>query len=408
MQLRPILKSLLTHHKTSAALIVVEIALTCAIVCNAVFLISQRLERIREPSGMAESELSVVKFTGVARGVDPVAQTRVDLATLRALPGVRAAATVNELPFGGSSWNSSLDLRPHQPQPTLNATMWLGSEDLLKTMGLRLLAGRDFRPGEYVNFDGVNGFNGLKIDAAIITRALAHRLFPGKSAVGKAFYMGDEHPIRVIGVVERLRRPNYMVNDPTHQWGVILPVRPSYSAGASYLIRTAPDQRAHVLGAAVRALENSDPNRILLSQKTYQEIRAEHFRPDRAMAWLLVTLCAALLLITALGIVGLASFWVQQRTRQIGVRRALGATRSQILGYFQLENLVLTTAGIAVGMALAYAINLWLMKHYALPRLPAALLPIGAVVLWALGQIAVLAPARRAAAVPPAVATRSV
>ena len=125
------------------------------------------------------------------------------------------------------------------------------------------------------------------------------------------------------------------------------------------------------------------------------------------MAWLLGIVCVALLLVTALGIIGLASFWVQQRTKQIGVRRALGATRGQILRYFQTENFLLATIGIVLGMLLAYAINQLLMGKYELPRLPLYYLPVGAVLLWLLGQIAVYGPARKAASVPPAVATRS-
>jgi putative ABC transport system permease protein len=126
------------------------------------------------------------------------------------------------------------------------------------------------------------------------------------------------------------------------------------------------------------------------------------------MAWMLVAVIVALLVVTALGIVGLASFWVQQRTKQIGVRRALGATRGQVLRYFQTENFLLATLGIVLGMLLAYGINQLLMGKYELPRLPLAYLPFGAVTLWLLGQLAVFWPARRAAAVPPAVATRSV
>jgi putative ABC transport system permease protein len=110
--------------------------------------------------------------------------------------------------------------------------------------------------------------------------------------------------------------------------------------------------------------------------------------------------------VTALGIVGLASFWVGQRRRQIGVRRALGARRVDVLRYFQTENFLLATMGIVLGMALAYGVNLFLMREYELPRLPLLYLPVGAVLLWLLGQVAVLAPALRAASVPPVVATR--
>ena len=149
-------------------------------------------------------------------------------------------------------------------------------------------------------------------------------------------------------------------------------------------------------------------NRLVVEKNTTTQMREDFFRDDRSMAWLMVAVCVALLIVTALGIVGLASFWVQQRTRQIGVRRALGATRGQILRYFQTENFLLATLGIVLGMILAYGINQLLMGRYELPRLPLMYLPAGALVLWLLGQVSVFGPARRAAAVPPAVATRSV
>ena len=125
------------------------------------------------------------------------------------------------------------------------------------------------------------------------------------------------------------------------------------------------------------------------------------------MIGLLLAAAAGLLFVTALGIAGLASFWVQQRRRSIGIRRAIGATRGDILRYVQTENFLIVSGGIVLGMLLAYAVNLWLMTHYELPRLPFLYLPIGAVLLWLLGQGAVLGPALRAAAVPPVVATRA-
>ncbi|HEX7991705.1 MAG TPA: FtsX-like permease family protein, partial [Stenotrophomonas sp.] len=135
--------------------------------------------------------------------------------------------------------------------------------------------------------------------------------------------------------------------------------------------------------------------------------REVYFQQDRSMTRLLLGICLVMLLVTALGIIGLASFWVQQRTKQIGVRRALGATRRQIISYFQTENLLLTTAGIAIGMLLAYAGNLLLMNYFEIPRLPLYYLPLGAVLLFLLGQAAVIGPALRAASIPPIVATRS-
>ncbi len=125
------------------------------------------------------------------------------------------------------------------------------------------------------------------------------------------------------------------------------------------------------------------------------------------MAGILVGIIVGMLMVTALGIVGLASFWVQQRRRQIGIRRAIGATRGDILRYFQTENFLIVTGGIAVGMVLAFFLNVMLMQRYELPRMPFFYLPVGALALWTLGQLSVLAPALRAAATPPVVAMRS-
>jgi putative ABC transport system permease protein len=213
----------------------------------------------------------------------------------------------------------------------------------------------------------------------------------------------------VIGVVDKLARPNNQGGPEAYHYSMILPIWTPYTLGGNYLVRVAdPARRAEVMKAAVEALQKNGPRRIVLDQHTMEEMRGEFYRQDRAMAWMLVLVCVALLVVTALGIVGLASFWVQQRTKQIGVRRALGATRGQILRYFQTENFLLATLGIMLGMLGAYGINQLLMGTYELPRLPALYLPVGALALWLLGQLSVLGPARRAAAVPPAVATRSV
>jgi putative ABC transport system permease protein len=241
-----------------------------------------------------------------------------------------------------------------------------------------------------------------------VTKGLAARLFPGDSALGKQIYTWAKEPQTIVGIVDRLARPNDVNGAEITDCAFIAPVRPAYTVGAHYLIRVEPGLGHQVLDQAETTLMKLDPARLVLGKKTFAEVRAEYFKEDRAMAFLLVGVSLLLLVITGLGIVGLASFWVQQRTRQIGIRRALGATRSNILHYFQMENFILATAGIVLGMGLAYAINLWLMHKYQVPRLPGSFLPIGAALLWALGQLAVLGPAMRASMIAPATATRSV
>lgn len=409
MNIRPILSTLL-RHKTAASLIVLEIALSCAIICNALFLIGTRITQIYEVSGVVENELVRIQLTGIGEDQNADVQTRSDLAMLRGLPGVKNATVVNQVPFVNSSWNSSVAMHKDQKQPTLNATVYMAESAFLETFGLKLVAGRDFTADEYVDYSEIRKPDSTSvIPATIITRSMAAKLFPDGNAVGNYFYSWGDDPIRVVGVVDHLVRPSLQGGPEAHEYSMVFPLRPAYSLGGNYVLRTEPGRRDEILASAATALRGNGPERIIFddSTKTFQALRDEYYQRQRSMVWLLSTVIVALLFVTALGIVGLASFWVQQRTKQIGIRRALGATQGQILRYFQVENFLLASIGIVLGMILAYAINQLLMDQYELARLPLFYLPIGALVLWLLGQIAVLGPARRAASVPPAIATRT-
>ena len=406
MQLRPIL-STLSRHKTAALLIVLEIALTCAIVCNAVFLIVNRVERLQFPSGLADNELVYLWITSIGRDPEGPANTLIDLAALRAIPGVRSAAIVNELPYWNQSDNTGLNMAPGQKAPTMEVSVYKADAGAIDTLGLRLVAGRDFKPDEVMEGRAFDRSTDPRIPSVIIGRDVAEEIFPGRDAVGQVVYLFSDYPSRVVGVVDRLVRPQPRNADKHDLHSVILPIRQTFNAGL-YMLRTDPQQRDAVLKAAQKALDRKDGRRVAQQQGRLEDLRADFYRADRSMVWLLAGVCVALLVVTAFGIVGLASFWVQQRTKMIGTRRALGATRGQILRYFQTENLLLTSAGIALGMLAAFAINQWLMTQYELPRLPTMYLPLGALALWALGQVAVLAPARRAAALPPAHAMRGI
>jgi putative ABC transport system permease protein len=411
MDIRPILFSL-RRHKLTCCLLVLQIAFTCAIVCNTIFLIGQRLHRMNIPSGVAEQELVYVQVAYIGDRKDADARAADDLAALQSIPGVKSAALISELPFDYGSNNMDVRTDPTQRMPTLSATQYFG-ENAVQTLGVQLVEGRQLQPEEFMDLSQVftlmasKQFDKLP-KATLITRAMADRLWPGQDPLGKQFYVGQGLPFTVVGVLANLIRPGNDRLNLGAQYSTVWPVRISLTEGASFLIRCAPQDRDRVLRKAVDKLKALDPNRIVLDKGTLEQHRRDFFKNDRAMAGILVGVCLALLIVTALGIVGLASFWVSQRNRSIGVRRALGATRGNILHYFQTENFLLTTMGVVLGMVLAYGINLFLIVHYELPRMPAAYFPVGAVLLWCLGQVAVLGPALRAAAVPPVVATRSV
>jgi putative ABC transport system permease protein len=424
MQVRPIIATL-RKHKLTATLLALQVAFTCAIVCNAVFLIVQRVDRITVPSGLDEASLSLVKIDDlqVKAGSEALSLHKADVAALRRLPGIESAAIVGNVPFSHSQDSSggctSLDAieavkKAHSidiPGCAM-ADVYTGGPDTLRTLGLRLVAGRDFRSDEYLagEVDGPVDF-----PAMIVTRAFAERLFPEhpNQVVGRIVYFGGNgillgHGTPIVGVVEHLHRANF--GEPgSNDQSVLLPVEP-VRGRVLFALRSRPSDRAGVMKKALAALAEHVPSRQVSADnaQTYAHIRSDYFRRDATMVNLLLAAALGLLFVTALGITGLASFWVQQRTRTIGIRRAIGATRGDILRYFQTENFLIVTFGVVLGVALAIGLNLLLMKHYELPRLPLWYLPVGAVVLWLLGQLAVLAPALRAAKVPPVVATRSV
>ncbi|MGN6788516.1 MAG: ABC transporter permease [Rhodanobacteraceae bacterium] len=411
MEIRPILATL-RKHKLTAILLTLQVALTCAIVCNVAFMIANRAHRTLLPTGIAENNLSAISVRCIGKDENPWARHQEDLTALRAVPRVQSAVAVsfslplnrNEADYGTCPTQAALDraMQAMSIEGTgcVSPSVYDGSPGLLRTLGLDLIAGRDFRPDDYVK-------NQKDVAVAIISHELAQQLYPGQNALGKDMHVGP-HVVRVVGVVRTLLAPN-LRQPATRYYTMIWPQLPN-DAGVTYVLRSAPADRTRVLEAARVALLKADPSRIINPKRmqTYSQIRSEYFQRDTTMIGLLIASALGLLFVTALGITGLANFWVQQRTRTIGIRRAIGATRGDILRYFQTENFLIVTFGVALGVLLAVALNLLLMQHYELPRLPLWYLPVGAAVLWLLGQLAVLAPALRASRVPPVVATRSV
>ncbi|MNM56472.1 Macrolide export ATP-binding/permease protein MacB [compost metagenome] len=384
-----------------------EIALSCAIICNAVFIISNRIAELQIDSGVADDELVYLATSSLLPDVNMDALRKQDIQALSSIPGVKAASSVNQIPFGDNVWGSDVRLDANQIRPTTHASLYMDDGQLLQTYGMQVTEGRAFNADEYLDNSAFDPNKiGPSVPAIMLGRSLAQSLFPGQSAIGKLVYVWGEKqpPSPVVGVVSDVMTPGTPGSFGDRYHTMIFPIRVSNGA---YALRTTPDQRDAVLAAAVAALHATDPNRIIEQKDTLSQMRADFHRRDRAVIWLLLAVCIALLAVTAFGIIGLASFWVQQRTKQIGIRRALGATQRHILRYFQVENFILSSAGIVLGLLLAYSLNMLLMSRYELPRLPLAYLPAAAVLLWILGQIAVFGPARRAAAIPPAVATRS-
>ena len=407
----PILAAL-TRHKTAVLLMALQVALTLAIVANAIFIIGQRLDRMNRPTGADEAGLIRIlqQWPAAPAGndADSIEQLdalqRADLATLRRLPDVQDVAASMSIPLLGGYTTGEVAPDANPGGLSVHAAFYYGDEYLRKTLGLRLVAGRDFDANEIRH-----GRMRADSPVIIVTQPVADQLFPDGNALGQVVYQ-DGKPATIVGIVERLQTPMRADSDWAYN-SVLEPFRAD-DAYTGYVMRARPGREQAAIGEARKALFALNPMRLMpepwFGIHSFAEIRAKAYRADRGMALLMGVICAILLCVTAAGIVGLTSFWVAQRRRQIGVRRALGARRADIRHYFQIENLLIVGGGVAAGVLFAFGLNAWLMAHYEMAHLPTFYVAIGAAVMLMLGQAAVLAPARRASNVPPMMATRSV
>ncbi len=410
--MRHILHPLL-RHRMMPLLVMLQVALACAIACNALFLLQLKLVPMLMPDGIGHPAQLIIGTQIVPRG-KPWTSSRLREVeeALRGIPGVASVSMAGSLPMDTDSRFNG-DVGSVTTGVRTNAAIYIG-DHLLQTLDLQLVAGRDFSVDEQATqFTGVGINHG---GPTIITRALAEKLFPGVSALGQEIRIGKQANASrrtVVGVVAHLMRNDFgMADRHALDYTMLFPGIPGKWPVPAIGVRVGTagvdTVRRQVARVVKRELGAQMVVGIDARYETYLRLRERAMAQSRASVWLLAGVTLVVLIVTLAGIMGMTAYWVQQRTRQIGVRRALGARRRDILRELQWENVLVVGLGVLLGLLAALAVNLWLMHHYELQRLPWTYLPLGAVLLLALGQLAVLAPALRASRVPPVVATRSV
>jgi putative ABC transport system permease protein len=404
METGPILRALM-HNKTSFVLIALQIAVTMAIMVNAIGIIQERSTQMARSSGVDEE--NIFYLTSVVFNADANYEVQIseDLDAIRNFPGVRNAVLTNTVPLQGGGWSSGLQLEPGVDITGTGVAMYFVDEQGIDTFGVNLIAGRNFDANE-INWHDyeTNAWPPL----AIVSVGTAEELFPDEPAeaiIGKTVYVNSDEPVTIVGLLETLQAP-------WNSWSgversMLVPVKRGSSA-ARYVVRAEPGYRDEIIPQIEEMLAASGSDRLIRGIMTMEDIRKRSYLGDSAMVKLLTFIVVLLTAITGLGIVGLASFSVARRTKQIGTRRALGATKPAILRYFMLENFIISSTGVIGGAILAVGLNMWMVEAFNLQRIAWYLIPAAMITLWIVGQLAVFGPARRATNVPPALATRSV
>jgi putative ABC transport system permease protein len=400
VEILPIL-SALRRNKVGAILVTVQIGLTLAVVANALAVIQHHWTDMSRPSGLDEANIFSISNQWLGESDDLRARIDTDVAALRSLPGVVDVEATNSYPLSGNFFIGEIRKKPDQTLASAQTSLYFATVHGLTAQGLKLSSGRWFTDDE-IGTAVMNQIN--HFPSVVLTAALAKQLFPDGHALGQSVYIATDDSARVVGIVERASSAAGG-NFGNADFSTFLPIQ-LVNTFVVYVVRTHPGQQHTTMVAARQRLLSLSRLRVLSPIEPFSERRAHLYAVAAATSWLLATASALLLTITACGTVGLTMCWVAQRRRQIGMRRALGATRADILRYFHAENLLMAGAGALLGIGAGLASNLWLVKHLAMARMSPVYIAIGAVIVLALSQLAVLWPAMRAAAVPPSIAAR--
>ena len=403
MEIGPIWRAMM-RNKTGAILIALQIAVTMAIMVNAVSIMQERGRLMSRPTGIDEHNIFSITSIGFAEDFNERVTIEEDLAALRALPGVVNAIQSNSIPLSGGGWNMGLQTEPGEGVEGPSVALYFVDEHGLDTFGLNLVAGENFSATD-IGWRERSSTDWP--DKTIITRATAEALFPDdpEGALGKTVYISGDDQITITGIIEQMQAPwngwngvERVMLTPTH----------TLFKGTRYIIRTEPGMRDKLMPQVEELLAERNKDRIVRSMRTMDETRERSYRGDASMIKILTFTIVLLIAVTSLGIVGLASFSVNRRTKQIGTRRALGASKTAILRYFMTENFIISLVGVLIGAALTIGLNIVMIEAFTLTRIAWYLVPAAMLMLLVVGQAAVFGPARRASSVPPAVATRTV
>jgi predicted permease len=318
---------------------------------------------------------------------------------IAALPGVQHVGSNYLLPLSSVAlgWEP-ITVEGYVPKAAgedlIIASSGYVSPDYFRAMGIPLLKGRFFDDRDVRDAP----------DAAIVDDKLAERFWPGQDAIGKRMRRGDSGPWRtVVGVVADTKQyevdgePPITAFYPNRQLGV----------GTRYLvIKTKADPRS-LVAPITREVQALDAELPVYDVSTMEERLADSFARRRFSMFLLGVFAACASLLAAIGIYGVVSFWVSQRTRELGIRAALGARQHDIMQLVIGQAVVLVGVGIGAGLIAAFGLTRVMQRLlFGVSATDAVTFGLLAVVLGVVALVASYVPARRAAGVPPIVALR--
>lgn len=399
MEIKPILLGL-KQNKFMASIMVLQIAFTMAVLSVSVFLAAATLKEWNLPSGIPHDDVIRVTPRFYDESVNVSAAIIDDLQRIKAVDGVEAVTASDQIPFAAEDV-TEVYLSSEQEAQSYQTSIFRADEQFMSVFNLKLVAGRSFTIADVISAEEAPN------SEVMISEAMAKVLFPDDNALDKTIWLregGDA--VKVVGIYS-----DFMNGERLNYFGksyqtMILPRSVwQYGAEPHYLIRMET-------GTAVQRLEDiatifyQDQGRYLETYEVMSRIQKRMYdgRGSRALTFLVISL--VLVLITSFGIAGFTSFQVNQRRKQIGTRRALGARKADIMAYFITENSIITLFGLLLGTIVTLVFSFELSTIEQQNILDFILLAGIAIMLWLINVTAVWVPGRRAMKVSPAIVTR--
>ncbi len=326
-----------------------------------------------------------------------IALFRSVLADLKAKPGVIVVAAAQPVPFNGDRWTGSFEIegRPNKPgDPGPHGYRGIISPQYFAALRVPILAGRDFSDADRIGAQPV----------AIIDENLARQYWPNADPIGKRLRNGEHSAwATVVGVVKHVRAYTF---DSADTRGIYyMPVYQQPITYMNFLVRTAGDPQ-WAAAAIARAVHKSDPAQSIFDIATPLQRIAKALGPQQFAMELLRLFAGAALVLAAIGLYGVITFSVSRRTREIGIRSALGASRWKIVGMIAKQGLGLTIAGLVIGCAAAVVAMGFISRSFENASLDLRTLTLAVLLLGTVTLLAALLPAWRATRIDPLSALR--
>ena len=410
------------RHWLRSSLVVVEVATTLVLLIGAGLMIRSfaRLQAVNP--GFSSDHLT--SFTiNLPQKKYATEDQRSDffkrvLENIRGLPGVEAAAAASGLPLGNNGWQTSflVDGKPVPPRdqtPLMEACTV--TPDYFRAMNIPLLRGRYFNDQDNRSFLAGSDLSKLDegermiagVSAIVIDEEFARRHWPNEDAVGKRIKMGndDKSPVlTVVGIVGRVKMEG--PSQDSNRVQGYFPFAQLPFNGMTIVIKASGDPN-QLIAAAREQVKAVDPNQPIYGVRTMDEIRAESVAPERLNLTLLSIFAGIALVLAVVGIYGVMSYTVTQRTHEIGIRMAIGAQPRDVFKMVVGQGMMLALIGVAFGLVGAFALTRLMatMLFGVEPTDPATFASI-AVLLTGVALVACYIPGRRATKVDPVVSLR--